>query len=418
MESALNAFLKACFASTKEEALALWDATIRPLLTEEHQNVAHPDYSVTADQRWWLWCERFKEEAQGEQALQRLLLSSRLSWEASQSLQRKALGYVLPLPTVRTVVFKPAAGRGYVASSPFVLPNPKGGILVNVRHVNYQFTPDNNYPLLPEYVASAPTHLKNRVRTVNVIHTCADDLTIESTTVLKDHTTFMKWPSPVLDLEDLRLVALPSGRLLGLAASREIVVSTLPQPVLVTVDLENTECKGGVWLRAHTPDLERVTQKNWLPFWCARTKKVLVFYSYGPEAIIYEVEPTTGMCSVFRKWTTGTAMHAVRGGAPLVEWENGMYLSVVHTSLQDPGVRRKYFHRFVLHASDYQPIAMSQQWNFSGDAYDAEFVISCMRSASGSYYVGYGQNDGVSNVAEVAADTIKNLWWYKVRVES
>ena len=416
MEKALNAFLRLCLTGSKDDALAYWKSEVVPNVSEKNMCVASTEYNPTVDTRWWMWCERHDERSQGEQALQRLLLSHRVSWEVSQTLQKSALPFVLMLPTVRTVVFEPSAGPGYVASSPFVIPNPDDpkGFLVNVRHVNYRFTEDNQYPLLPDYVATAPTSTRKCVRTRNVIHVCASDLTTLKKEVLEDHTSLFRWPSPVLDLEDLRLVALPSGALVGIAASREVVVSTLPQPVLVSVSWPKKECTGGVRLRPHTLDLEAVPQKNWLPFWCNQTKRLLAFYAYGPEAIIYVIEPNTGTCTVDKTWTTGLAMHAARGGAPPVQWEDGLFLSVIHTSLQAQGVRRKYFHRFVLHAADYQPLAISQQWNFSGTAYDAEFVISCARASESTYYLGYGQNDGVSKVAEVSSDTIKGLWWYKI----
>lgn len=416
MEKALNEFLRRCLTGTKDDALAFWKSQVVPQMSETTTCVASAEYNPTVDNRWWLWCDRYDERAQGEQALQRLLLTHRLSWEVSQSLQKAALPFVLALPTLRTVVFEPSAGPGYVASSPFVLRNPDDptGFLVSVRHVNYLFTEDNQYPLIPEYVASAPPATRGCVRTRNVLHVCSSDLTTLKKEVLEDHTSLLRWPSPVLDLEDLRLVALPSGALVGVAASREVVVSTSPQPVLVSVSWPNKECTGGVRLRPHAPDLEAVPQKNWLPFWCHKTHRLLAFYAYGPEAVLYAIDPTTGTCTVDKTWTTRLAAHAVRGGAPPVPWEDGLFLSVVHTSLQAPGVRRKYFHRFVLHAPDYQPIAISQQWNFSGTAYDAEFVISCAPASAGTYYLGYGQNDGISNVAEVSSDTIKGLWWYKI----
>jgi hypothetical protein len=416
MESLLKEFLKVCLTDTKEQSLAFWETKILPLVKEEYQNVAHPDYYVTLDQRWWLWCERHGEIEKGRDALQRLLLTQAISWEAHQSLQKSALQNVLALPTLRKVVFAPSAGLGYLASSPFILRNPDDptGFLVNVRHVNYRFTEDNKYPLIEEYVASTSGVLQKCVRTKNVIHVCSSDLSILSTHDLEDKTSLLKWPSPVLDLEDMRLVALPSGTLVGVAASREVVVSTLPQPVLVNVNWVKKECTRGVRLRPHLRELEQVCQKNWLPFWCKQTQRLLAFYTYGPKAILYAVEPNTGTCTIDKEWDTGLSMHTARGGAPPVPWEDVLFLSVVHTSLQSPNVRRKYFHRFVLHASDYRPVAISQQWNFSGKDYDAEFVISCARASESSYYLGYGQNDGVSNVAEVSIDTIKGLWWYKV----
>jgi len=416
MDKILNEFLRLCLVGTKEGSLEYWKREVVPRVSEKTTCIASSEYLPMVDNRWWLWCERHNERAQGEQALQRLLLTHRLSWDVSQTLQKAALPFVLALPTVRTVVFEPAAGPGYVASSPFVLPNPDdpSGFLVSVRHVNYRFTEDNNYPLIPDYVATAPPRLRECVRTKNVLHVCSGALAIQATAVLEDHTSLLRWPSPVLDLEDLRLVALPSGALVGVAASRELVVSTLPQPVLVSVSWPKKECTGGVRLRPHDRALEESAQKNWLPFWCKDTQRLLAFYSYGPEAILYVIEPNTGTCTVDKTWKTGVAMHAARGGAPPVLWEAGMYLSVVHTSLQSQGVRRKYFHRFVLHGADYQPLAISQQWNFSGTSYDAEFVISCARASEGTYYLGYGQNDGVSKVAEVSSDTIKGLWWYKI----
>src|SRR5690606_2381703 len=100
-----------------------------------------------------------------------------------------------------------------------------------------------------------------------------------------------------------------------------------------------------------------------------------------------------GKTTIEKTWPTHIAMDAVRGGAPPVPWGTDQYLTVVHTALQnDPKVRRKYFHRFVIHDAEYRPIAISQQWNFSGAAFDAEFVISCVRASPDSYYLGYGQN--------------------------
>lgn len=416
MEKILADFLRLVLTDTKEASLAFWEANVRPTLkNNDDLSVAHTTYTPLLDQRWWMWCERY-DRTKGTHALQRLLLTSQLKWEASQTLQQSALPDIMRIPVVRTTTFAPSAGSGYVASSPYILPNPDEPteFLVFVRHVNYTFTEKNEYPLLPEYVKSAPRATRDCVRTKTVAHVCTQALDIRTTGLLTDHSSFIRWPSPVLDLEDLRIVALPSGSLVGVASSREVVVSTLPQPVLVYVSWANKEIIGGVRLIPHAKELECIPQKNWLPFWCTKSQRLLAFYAYGPEAVLYAIDPCTGACTVDQSWKTGLAMHACRGGAPPVPWEDGMFISAVHTSLQTPNVRRKYFHRFVLHASDYRPVAISQQWNFSGEAYDAEFVISCARASPSSFYIGYGQNDGASIVAEVSTDTIKDLWWYKL----
>lgn len=407
----MNQMLRLCLTATKEEARAFWDAEVAPHLGIPSLS---RDYTPTADQRWWLWCTKFSAQEEGIHALNRLLLTDALPWHVSQQLQREALPSVRPLPTLRTVVFPPVAGPGYVASSPCVVRNPADpeGFLVSVRHVNYAFLPDNTYPILPAYQATAPPALRDRVRTLNVLHVCSKDLTVLQTVTLEDKTSLLKWTSPVMDLEDLRLFSLPDGMLLGLAASREVLVSTQPQVVLVQVDAPGKAVREGVRLVAPKPEESEQCQKNWLPV-------VLpgggpgALYVLGPEALLVSINPVTGACDVLKTWKTGLAAHAVRGGAAPVPWEQGLFLAVVHTSLQEHGIRRKYFHRFMLLASDYQPIAVSDHWNFSGTAFDAEFVISCVRASDTSFYLGYGVNDGLSKVAEVDVDAIKNLAWYK-----
>ena len=410
--TALNQMLRLCLSGGKEEARAFWDAQIAPHLGDLALGKA---YTPTADQRWWLWCTKFSEHAQGAHALQRLLLTDTLPWNVGQQLLKEALPSIRALPSVRTVVFPPVAGAGYVASSPCIVPNPDDpeGFLVSVRHVNYEFLPNNRYPILPAYQASVPAALKDCVRTKNVLHVCTKDLTLLQTVPLEDKTTFLKWPSSVLDLEDLRLFSLPDGMLLGLAASREVLVSTQPQCVLVHVDAPGKAVRDGVRLLAPKAEETELCQKNWLPV-ALPDGMPGALYLLGPEAILVAINPVTGVCDPVRSWTTGLASHAVRGGAAPVPWEHGLFIAVVHTSLQEQGVRRRYVHRFLLLAEDYRPLALSEHWNFSGQALHAEFVISCVRASESTYYLGYGENDGVSKVAEVAVDVIKDLHWYKV----
>jgi hypothetical protein len=406
----MEEFLRLCLQKKKDEALEVW----RTKVQAPAHALGAPEYTSVYDNRWWLWCSSFQEEAEGLEALQRLLLTQSIDYGVQQNYLETSLKHLTALPTVRRVHFEPSLGPGYLASSPCVLPNPADpeGFLVCVRHVNYRFLPNNTYPILPEYQASAEPSLRDRVRTRYHVHVCDRDLKIQTSVPLADHTSLVRYPSPVLDLEDLRLVALPSGALVGLAASREVVPSTLPQMVLCSVSLEHKELTQGTRLFPHIPEASAECQKNWLPLWNDQAKDLQAFYVMGPEAVLVRLDPLTGVSRVAKRWRTGLAPHAVRGSAPPVPWGQGEWLSVVHTSLQRPGVRRKYVHRFVLHAPDYQPVAISEQWNFSGADLDAEFVLSCCRASPTSYFLGFGQNDNASWVAEVSVDTIQSLRWF------
>lgn len=404
----MEEFLRLCFEKKKDEALEVWTTKVRP----PTHTLGSADYTPVYDQRWWLWCTTFQEQTKGVEALERLLLSATLKYPVQQTFLGNAATQIRALPVRRRVGFPPTLGPGWMASSPSLLVNPLDpeGFLVCVRHVNYRFLPDNTYPLVPEYEATTKDPYKGKVRTRYHVHVVNQALEIQTSVELKDNTSILRWPSPVLDLEDLRLVALPSGKLVGLAASRELIPSTLPQVALVSVSLEKKEMTQGTRLFPHIPEASAECQKNWMPFWNARAKELQAFYVLGPEAVVLRLDPVSGVSRVAASWPTRLAPHSVRGGAPPVPWNDG-FLSVVHTSLQPPGVRRKYFHRFVRHTSDYRPVAVSSLWNFSGSDLDAEFVLGCVRASPTSLYLGYGQNDNACWVAEVEDATVEGLVW-------
>jgi hypothetical protein len=420
MEDAVNRFSRACVVGTEKEALDIWRESILPLLTNDVLCVASADYAVNAEKAWWFFCKKFNRLQDGEDAMQRLMLSHHVPWKQMQSLLEAARAYTIQLRPLRTVTLPSFCGKGFRASSPSIVPNPDdpSGFLVNIRHVNYYYEENshNSYPLLDDYLAQTPDPREHVVKTQNVLAVCDANMRVLQSFPLEDETSVLKWPSPVRGMEDLRLVSLPNGKLVAVGISRETRATTMPQPVLMTVDWPKKRCTGGIVLQAHVPEADVLPQKNWLPFWDTESQRLLAFFSMGPRAIVYAIEASSGQCSPVSQWTTGAAQTAVSGGAPPVPWENGMFLSVVHTSYHPPNKRRQYFHRFVLHAKapSYQPLAVSQLWNFSGVAYDTEFVLSCAKASPVSYWIGYSQNDNACHLAEVSIETIKDLTWYKI----
>ncbi len=379
-----------------------WYDSSNPSLSSEYNQE-----NKLADLRWWTHCQTSKTPERARDALERMLLVDSISHEKKLPLLSAMDSLVQPLNGIE--LFKlpamPDAGD-FCATNPSIVVNPTGdGYTVCVRHVNYHCTEQN------EYKCNNPK--EKTVHTKNTLYRLSLDLELLDQQWLVDRCTFFRWPSPVMDLEDVRLIngCHVEPHILASCTSREILSTTMPQIVLTRINLATNEQEGGLRLLAHLPPLQSTCQKNWLLWMESETKQLKAIFGFGPSMIIYDVDISTGKCTIWKEFPTGLAFQYARGGTAPLPFGRG-YICVIHYAYDQPNLRRHYFHRFVVLDETYKPVRVSETFViFSGEK-GIEFVISSSWHPTRGLILGVGKNDVEAYLALVPMETMIKLKYY------
>jgi len=320
--------------------------------------------------------------------------------------------YITVLPHMKKVCLSSQPVQHFNATNPYILSNPEipDEYIINVRHVNYHCDERN------QYHCNNPK--ESTVHTKNFLYFMDSKLeTVKKVIPLKDMTEFVKFPSSVEDLEDLRLFVRDNSYLWCTATSRQILATTVPQIILGHINYPQKIISGGIRLLAHNQNLQDITQKNWLPFVDDNTGDIKCIFSFGPSCIIYNIDELTGRCSMAESYPTPFSFQQARGGSPPVPFQipgtDVAYIATVHFAYDQPNIRRRYFHRFVFLNGNYKPLSITRSFTFF-EPHGIEFVISCCKASPTSMYIGVGQNDVKAYIIEVSNETIQGLVRYNV----
>jgi len=346
-------------------------------------------------------------------SLERLTIHKDINHQNCNSKVEKLIPLINKLPIKQEWKIPSQKIKDYNATNPSIIVNPDNSdeYILNVRHVNYHCDEKNQY------------HCNNSketiVHTKNIIYICDKDKFDEpkKTILLTDNTEFIKYPSPVQDLEDIRLVVRNTNEIWCSATSREYLPSTTPQIILSEIKWPQKQINYGLRLIAHDPQLTEIVQKNWLPFMDKSSNQLRFIYSFGPKMIIYGIDEFTGKCFVDKSYDTYLSFQQARGGSSPIPFSikgtNVAFICSVHFAFDKTDIRRKYFHRFIMLDQHYKPLFITESW-YLLDPHSIEFVISACVASPESIYLGVGHNDVEAYIMEINNSDIEALKRYSI----
>ena len=379
--------------SNHQEAYNFWKSNPPTYYSIGSTSLAGYDTTkILLDTKWVSICTSIQKLDECVDALERLTIHKATQYTHCNTFVGKLESYIKVLPHKKLIQLPSQPIQYFKSTNPFIIRNKETDeFLINVRHVNYYCDLQN------QYHCNKPG--ETIVHTKNFLYFMDKELSLPPKKVmeLRDHTTFCKFPSPVQDLEDVRLVYREQQRLWCTATSREILSSTSPQIVLCEVNYPDKEIKNGLRLLCHDSGMVDNVQKNWLPFTHPSNNKLMLLYSTGPNLIIYEMDEWTGKCQPYIEHPTYCSFQQTRGGSPPIPFNIPKtpvaWLYTVHYAYDRPNIRRIYFHRFIFLSETFEPLFASESFTLF-EEHAIEFVLSACESASGdSIYLGVGRND-------------------------
>jgi hypothetical protein len=387
-----------------EEAYTYWKETIPDFtLSLKHYDTTH----TLLDTKWISLCESLKKSEESHFALERLTIHQGIKYQHCNTFVGKLEPLIRVLPSLRILELPAQPIRFFGATNPFIIPNKEtNGFIINVRHVNYHCDEKN------QYHCNDPK--ETIVHTKNILYFMDKELSLPPKKVIElvDRTEFCAFPSPVQDLEDVRLVYREQGRLWCTATSRECMASTMPQIVLSEVNYIDKSIRYGLRLLSHEPEAVNNVQKNWLPFTHPTTGQLLMLYSTGPTFVIEEVDELTGQCNPKVSIPTPCSFQQGRGGSPpilfTIPGTSVAWMYTVHYAYDQPNIRRKYFHRCVFLDQALEPLFITESFTFFKE-HAIEFVLSACEADDQSIYFGVGKNDVNAFIIQVRKETLWDL---------
>lgn len=344
-------------------------------------------------------------------ALERLTMIDDITLSYRCDMIIKLKPFVRPLVEKRRLYKLPNISLPfYNVTNPYIMvdPSTSNSYIINARHVNYHCNEQN------EYHCNDPS--EKIVHTKNVLYYMKDlNAAPDKTVLLSDHTQYVKYPSPVMDLEDIRLFVRNNGSIWCTATSRECLPSTKPQIMLCSVHPDKGEVSHGLRLLSPVSTDINETQKNWLPFIDDNDGMLSCIYSSGNKMLICAVDDVTGQCMVKYMYDTNLSFQQVRGGSPPCRFlhrsiPNVRYIYFVHYTHDQPNKRREYYHRIIYLGDKYKPLYISDTFTLL-DTPGIEFVISCCPCVhdSSSVMIGFGVNDVQAYILQVSIEDIATL---------
>lgn len=351
-----------------------------------------------------------RSATQCKSALERLTMI----YDITSNYQRDMIGTLRSVvqPLQHLALYKlPSIGiRHLTVTNPSIIVDPSFGdrYIINARHVNYHCNEKN------EYHCNDPK--EKIVHTTNVLYYMKDlSKPPDKIVVLKDHTQFVKYPSPVQDLEDVRLFVRRDDSVWCTATSRECLPSTSPQILLCSVHPDSADISDG--LRLLSPVVSEVegSQKNWLPFLDEYDGTLSCIYATGKNMLVCAINEITGQCDVKYMYDTNLSFQQARGGSSPCVYRHRLlpmvhFIYFVHYAYDQPGLRREYYHRIVYLGEKYKPLYISHTFTMMNQR-GIEFVLSCCPCVtdSASLMVGFGVNDVEAYIMQVSMDSIAAL---------
>ena len=302
--------------------------------------------------------------------------------------------------------------RGTGLCNPSVLFDHDGTLRVNIRHVEYTLY----YSQMYQSTGAGPLsyyHGDNDIalRTNNYMGTLDPD-TLKLETWEKVDMSVLDVPPKweFVGLEDARLVRW-DDRLFLVGVRRDTTPNGVGRMELSEI-VDNKEVSR---CRIECPDPTSYCEKNWMPV----LDKPYHFVKWTNPVEVVKVDMDS--CSSETVYThpqiPGFALD-IRGGSPLVRWDEDTYISICHECefVLKNNLGHKdgsYYHRFVLWDSDDFSVKMiSNRFKFMGMA--IEFCIG-MDMKDDQVVIAYACEDNASYALKVPKNDLSDIIWTQLQ---
>tara|TARA_Y100001980_G_C14554844_1_gene342212 strand:+ start:3018 stop:4028 length:1011 start_codon:yes stop_codon:yes gene_type:complete len=166
--------------------------------------------------------------------------------------------------------------------------------------------------------------------------------------------------------------------------------------------------------RIEVPDINSYCEKNWMPI----LDKPFHFVKWTNPTEIVEVNLEQNNCKqIFKGDITFDLPFDIRGGSPLIEWDDNSYICITHevdfTLKNQNGFKNAdYYHRFIIFDKDYTIKYISRHFNFM--TAKIEFCIGLAKYKN-DILISFGFQDNASYIIKVNKDRLEDCIYDKLK---
>ena len=166
--------------------------------------------------------------------------------------------------------------------------------------------------------------------------------------------------------------------------------------------------------RIEVPDINSYCEKNWMPI----LDKPFHFVKWTNPTEIVEVNLEQNNCKqIFKGDITFDLPFDIRGGSPLIEWDDNSYICITHevdfTLKNQNGFKNAdYYHRFIIFDKDYSIKYISDSFNFM--TAKIEFCIG-LAQYKNDILITFGFQDNCSYIIKINKDRLSDLIYDKLK---
>jgi hypothetical protein len=166
--------------------------------------------------------------------------------------------------------------------------------------------------------------------------------------------------------------------------------------------------------RIEVPDVNSYCEKNWMPI----IDEPFNFVKWTNPTEIVKVDLENNKSEQIH---TNDIRHKlpfdVRGGSPLIEWDNNSYICITHevdfTLKNQNGFKNAdYYHRFIIFDKDYSIKYISDNFNFM--TAKVEFCIG-LAQYKNDILISFGFQDNCSYIIKIKKDRLQDLIYDKLK---
>ena len=166
--------------------------------------------------------------------------------------------------------------------------------------------------------------------------------------------------------------------------------------------------------RIEVPDINSYCEKNWMPI----IDEPFHFVKWTNPTEIVKVNLEKNNCEqIYLNKKYYDLPFDIRGGSPLIEWENNSYICITHevdfTLKNQNGFKNAdYYHRFVIFNKDYNIEYISDNFNFM--TAKIEFCIG-LSQYKNDILISFGFQDNCSYLIRINKERLKDLIYDKLK---
>jgi len=166
--------------------------------------------------------------------------------------------------------------------------------------------------------------------------------------------------------------------------------------------------------RIEVPDVNSYCEKNWMPI----IDEPFNFVKWtNPTEIVKVNLENNNSEQIYINDIKHKLPFDVRGGSPLIEWDNNSYMCITHevdfTLKNQNGFKNAdYYHRFIIFDKDYSIKYISDNFNFM--TAKVEFCIG-LAQYKNDIFISFGFQDNCSYIIKIKKDRLQDLIYDKLK---